>query len=111
MISFILSVEPIRDLGDKATTRLLGPATAFTYPIKVVHLFTVLIRPARSPLQVKNFGRSGRTKYTHLVEQDTTSFDSAWAMETAQNAKFFNVQAGGVKQVFEKPSLKKKRKP
>ena len=45
--------------------------------------------------QVKNFGRSGRTKYTHLVEQDTTSFDSAWAMETAQNAKFFNVQAGG----------------
>ncbi|KAF0301373.1 Microfibrillar-associated protein 1 [Amphibalanus amphitrite] len=62
-------------------------------------------------MQVKNFGRSGRTKYTHLVEQDTTSFDSAWAMETAQNAKFFNVQAGGVKQVFEKPTLKKKRKP
>ncbi|XP_037087060.1 microfibrillar-associated protein 1-like [Pollicipes pollicipes] len=60
-------------------------------------------------MQVKNFGRSGRTKYTHLVEQDTTSFDSAWAVETAQNAKFFNVQAGGVKQIFEKPSLKKKR--
>ena len=31
------------------------------------------------------------------------AFDSAWAVETAQNAKFFNVQAGGVKQVFEKP--------
>merc|ERR1719145_542958 len=30
-------------------------------------------------MQVKNFGRSGRTKYTHLVDQDTTEFDAAWA--------------------------------
>merc|ERR1712062_333841 len=33
-------------------------------------------------MQVKNFGRSGRTKYTHLVDQDTTQFDAAWSQET-----------------------------
>ncbi|XP_015124126.1 microfibrillar-associated protein 1 [Diachasma alloeum] len=61
-------------------------------------------------MQVKNFGRSGRTKYTHLVDQDTTQFDSPWISETAQNLKFHNNQAAGMKQVFDRPSLKK-RKP
>lgn len=51
-------------------------------------------------MQVKNFGRSGRTKYTHLVDQDTTQFDSPWISETSQNLKFHNNQAAGVKQVF-----------
>lgn len=60
-------------------------------------------------MQVKNFGRSGRTKYTHLVDQDTTQFDSPWISETAQNLKFHNNQAAGVKAVFEKPSLKKRK--
>lgn len=60
-------------------------------------------------MQVKNFGRSGRTKYTHLVDQDTTQFDSPWVSETAQNLKFHTTQAGGVKQVFDKPSLKKRK--
>lgn len=58
-------------------------------------------------MQVKNFGRSGRTKYTHLVDQDTTHFDSPWISETAQNFKFHNSQSAGVKQIFERPSLKK----
>lgn len=59
--------------------------------------------------QVKNFGRSGRTKYTHLVDQDTTSFDSAWGQESAQNTKFFKQKAAGVRDVFERPSAKKRK--
>uniref|UniRef100_U5EYX3 Putative microfibrillar-associated protein mfap1 n=1 Tax=Corethrella appendiculata TaxID=1370023 RepID=U5EYX3_9DIPT len=62
-------------------------------------------------MQVKNFGRCGRTKYTHLVDQDTTQFDSPWASsDTANNIKFHNERAGGMKQIFEKPSLYRKRK-
>ena len=60
-------------------------------------------------MQVKNFGRSGRTKYTHLVEQDTTQFDSPWTQETSQNHKFQMNHAAGAKPIFERPSLKKKK--
>lgn len=61
-------------------------------------------------MQVKNFGRCGRTKYTHLVDQDTTKFDSPWFTETAANVKFHTERAGGMKQVFERPSLYKRKK-
>ena len=60
-------------------------------------------------MQVKNFGRSGRTKYTHLVEQDTTQMDAAWSQETQQNLKFQMHHAAGMKNVFERPSAKKKK--
>ncbi|KAF6019128.1 Mfap1 [Bugula neritina] len=60
-------------------------------------------------MQVKNFGRSGRTKYTHLVDQDTTSYDSAWTAETGQNLKFHSTKGGGLKQSFEKPKLSHKK--
>ena len=60
-------------------------------------------------LQVKNFGRSGRTKYTHLVDQDTTKFEAAWVTDTAMNLKFHSSKGGGMKQVFEKPSAKRKK--
>ncbi|XP_049805459.1 microfibrillar-associated protein 1 [Schistocerca nitens] len=60
-------------------------------------------------MQVKNFGRSGRTKYTHLVDQDTTQFDSPWVSETAQNLKFHTTLAAGMKQVFEKPTQYKRK--
>merc|ERR1719373_1035727 len=60
-------------------------------------------------MQVKNFGRSGRTKYTHLVDQDTTQFDAAWSQESATNQKFLQAHAGGMKQHFERPGKKKER--
>ncbi|XP_053385164.1 microfibrillar-associated protein 1-like [Mercenaria mercenaria] len=60
-------------------------------------------------MQVKNFGRSGRTKYTHLVDQDTTQFDSPWVSDTAMNIKFHNQKGGGTKQIFDRPSQKKKK--
>ncbi|KAI1290101.1 Microfibrillar-associated protein 1 [Halotydeus destructor] len=59
-------------------------------------------------MQVKNFGRSGRTKYTHLVDQDTTVFDSPWVAETSQSKKFVTTQAGGSKPIFERPSKRRK---
>ncbi|EDV28806.1 uncharacterized protein TRIADDRAFT_7634, partial [Trichoplax adhaerens] len=48
-------------------------------------------------MQVKHFGRSGRTKYTHLVDQDTTDASSAWAQESAINHKFYYSKAAGRK--------------
>lgn len=59
-------------------------------------------------MQVKNFGRCGRTKYTHLVDQDTTKFDSPWISETANNDKFMRERGGGMKQNFDKPSYRRK---
>lgn len=61
-------------------------------------------------LQVKNFGRSGRTKYTHLLDQDTTHFDSPWIADTVQNLKFHTAKGGGTKQVFERPSMRSVQK-
>ncbi|XP_074603623.1 microfibril-associated protein 1 [Brevipalpus obovatus] len=60
-------------------------------------------------MQVRNFGRSGRTKYTHLVDQDTTAFDSPWSAENAQSSKFLNSKAGGMKQVFERPTKRPRK--
>lgn len=61
-------------------------------------------------MQVKNFGRCGRTKYTHLVDQDTTKFDSPWMSESTNNVKFVQERAGGMKQVFDRPSYSKRKK-
>ena len=54
---------------------------------------------------MKNFGRSGRTKYTHLVDQDTTTFDSPWAADTQINHKFSASAAGGMKQLYDPPAV------
>lgn len=60
-------------------------------------------------MQVKNFGRSGQTKYTHLVDQDTTDQQSPWYTKDNQSAKAFHEKHGaGMKQVFERPSKKRR---
>lgn len=56
-------------------------------------------------MQVKNFGMAGRTKYTHLLDQDTTRpDDNPWG-----NQSFINGKGGGTKQVFDKPVAKKRK--
>ncbi|CAH8450590.1 unnamed protein product [Heterobilharzia americana] len=61
-------------------------------------------------MQVKNFGRAGRTKYTHLVDQDTTVFDSPWSTTNPQNMKFQSTYGGGFKQIFSRPGVSKQKK-
>ncbi|CAF0997362.1 unnamed protein product [Adineta ricciae] len=57
-------------------------------------------------MQVKNFGMAGRTKYTHLVDQDTSSKQSPWGSDKQSSTKFRQEFAGGMKQIFERPKLK-----
>lgn len=58
-------------------------------------------------MQVKNFGMAGRTKYTHLVDQDTSKLDqNPWA--DAEKV-VTTVKGGGLKQVFDRPSAKKRK--
>lgn len=60
-------------------------------------------------MKVKNFGRSGRTKWTHLTAEDTTAFDGtaggAWAAKDNQTHLKYGA---GFKQTFERPSKRKK---
>mmetsp|Transcript_35758 Transcript_35758/g.57827 ORF Transcript_35758/g.57827 Transcript_35758/m.57827 type:complete len:473 (-) Transcript_35758:149-1567(-) len=60
-------------------------------------------------MQVKHFGRSGRTKYTHLVDQDTTSWESPWMSNDPMRVKY-NEKMAGVKgaKALERPTAKKK---
>ena len=56
-------------------------------------------------MQVKNFGMAGRTKYTHLVDQDTSNLlQNPWGTDD-KSEKI----AAGVKQQFERPTAKKRK--
>lgn len=57
-------------------------------------------------MQVKNFGRAGRTKYTHLKNEDTTKTDDPWA-SAAFNPQYVS-KLGGLAGGFDRPSKKRK---
>ncbi|KAJ3055357.1 Microfibrillar-associated protein 1 [Rhizophlyctis rosea] len=58
-------------------------------------------------MQVKNFGRAGQTKYTHLADQDTTSFEAGWAQKSEVNKRALN-KLGGMKTGFDKPTKRRR---
>ncbi|EGD74533.1 hypothetical protein PTSG_05897 [Salpingoeca rosetta] len=59
-------------------------------------------------MQVKNFGRMGRTKYTHLADQDTTDRSAPWFQDKKLVEKTM-AKLGGHKQDFDRPAAKKKK--
>ncbi|MCL7026439.1 hypothetical protein MKW94_025721 [Papaver nudicaule] len=60
-------------------------------------------------MQVKHFGRSGRTKWTHLVNEDTTVWDNPWANNDTLRAKY-NSKMAGMDAPIAKPRGSKKLK-
>jgi len=57
-------------------------------------------------MQVKNFGRAGRTKYTHLKNEDTSKTDDPWS--AASFNPNYLMKLGGFGGTFERPSKKRK---
>ncbi|RWR77405.1 microfibrillar-associated protein 1A [Cinnamomum micranthum f. kanehirae] len=45
-------------------------------------------------MQVNNFGRRGRTKWTHLLNEDTTDWNSLWACNELLQKKYNDKMAG-----------------
>jgi microfibrillar-associated protein 1 len=52
---------------------------------------------------VRNFGRSGRTKWKHLVAEDTTNFESDYIRDEAGRLKTFKRPGPGGADEFSKP--------
>ncbi|KAH0731698.1 hypothetical protein KY289_002886 [Solanum tuberosum] len=57
-------------------------------------------------MQVKHFGRSGRTKWTHLVNEDTTDWNNPWTYNDSLRAKY-NTKMAAVNAPIAKPKGKK----
>ncbi|GLD94892.1 hypothetical protein PINS_up003517 [Pythium insidiosum] len=60
-------------------------------------------------MQVKNFGRAGRTKYTHLAAEDTSTKDALWNNRDAIRDKF-RQQLSGTRELDSTRSSKKKQR-
>ena len=55
-------------------------------------------------MQVKNFGRRGRTKHTHLVDVDTTNREDAYPIPEARALREnMEKKMAGSEQKFDKP--------
>ncbi|XP_047322373.1 microfibrillar-associated protein 1-like [Impatiens glandulifera] len=61
-------------------------------------------------MQVKHFGRSGRTKWTHLVNEDTTDWNNPWTFNDPLRAKYNAKMGGGMNAPIAKPKGSKKIK-
>ncbi|CAG8572033.1 11597_t:CDS:2 [Funneliformis mosseae] len=59
-------------------------------------------------MQVKNFGRAGQTKWTHLADQDTSTKDVPWNQKTEINKRTIS-KLGGLHGGFDKPTAKKRK--
>lgn len=57
-------------------------------------------------MQVRNFGKANRTKYTHLVNEDTNDYLTPLKNNDLMKDMYMK-RSGGVKQQFEKPSRRK----
>ena len=53
-------------------------------------------------LQVKDFGKRGKSKWTHLAAEDTTDKDALWAQDPTMRRKAER-RLAGTEQVFTKP--------
>ncbi|KAI5333922.1 PREDICTED: microfibrillar-associated [Prunus dulcis] len=60
-------------------------------------------------MQVKHFGRSGRTKWTHLVNEDTTDWNNPWTYNDPLRSKY-NAKMAGMNAPIAKPKGSKKLK-
>ncbi|KAB2597220.1 microfibrillar-associated protein 1-like [Pyrus ussuriensis x Pyrus communis] len=60
-------------------------------------------------VSVKHFGRSGRTKWTHLVNEDTTDWNNPWTYNDPLRAKY-NAKMAGMNVPIAKPKGSKKLK-
>ncbi|KAM5559047.1 hypothetical protein ABKV19_020604 [Rosa sericea] len=58
-------------------------------------------------MQVKNFGRRGRAKWTHLVNEDTTDWNSPWMWNDRQRSRY-NVKMAAMNAPIARPKGNKR---